>query len=134
MQIKYNNHVINSTNDYNYLGNTITPTLNFDRQFRLQCKRASGRVSLLSTVRPYLTVEAAKKIYNAMIDPIFLYCCTINLELTATQSLSIERIEDRSSKIIFPCGKKRVSSVYNERNRRACLVVKNVLAMLLALR
>ena len=124
MQNKYNNHVIKSTNDYHYLGSTITPTSNFDRQLRSQCKTASGRVSLLSKVRPYLTEEVAEKIYNAMIAPIFLYCCTINLELTATQRLSVKRIEDRSSKITFLCGKKRVSSIYNEHNRRACLIVR----------
>ena len=91
LQIKYNNYIINNANEYNYLGNTITPSLNFDKQFRSQCRRSSGRVCLLPKVRPYLTVEAAEKIYNAMIAPIFLYCCTINLHLTATQRLSITR-------------------------------------------
>ena len=124
LQIKYNNYIINNANEYNYLGNTITPSLNFDKQFRSQCRRSSGRVCLLSKVRPYLTVEAAEKIYNAMIAPIFLYCCTINHHLTATQRLSIEKIEERSSKVIFPCGKKHVPSIFNEQCRRACLVVR----------
>ena len=124
LQIKYNSYTINTTTEYNYLGNTITPTLNFDRQFRSKCRKASGRVSLLSKVRPYLTVEAAEKVYNAMIAPIFLYCCIINLQLTATQRRSLEKIEERSSRIIFLNGEKRVPSIYSERSRRACLVVR----------
>ena len=67
LEVTYNSHIINTTTEYNYLGNTITPTLNFDQHFRSQCRKSSGRVSLLSKVRPYLTVDAAEKIYNSMI-------------------------------------------------------------------
>ena len=52
LQIKYNNYIINNANEYNYLGNTITPSLNFDKQFRSQCRRSSGSCLLYTSPSP----------------------------------------------------------------------------------
>jgi len=66
--------------EYNYLGNTITPTLNFIKNFQSPYKKVSGRINLLSKVREYLIRQAAEKVYQTMI-------CTTDVILLPSQLL-----------------------------------------------
>ena len=120
-EVKYSSCIINVANEYNYLGNTITPTLSFDKNFQLRYKKASSRVNLLSKVREYLTRQAAEKVYQTMIAPLMLYCCLLNLKLSTTQKKSLASIESRASSIIYTGTDEKVKSIYNDMNIKGCL-------------
>jgi hypothetical protein len=125
LEIKYRGNVINNTSRYEYLGNLIDPALNLNENFQRWYKKASGRIRFLSKVRPYLTVEAAEKIYNMMIIPLLTYCSIIKLNLSKIQEDHLLSIESRAFKIIHGNRhSKKVPSVYCLIKHRACVAVR----------
>ena len=128
LTVKYGDHIINNTSCYEYLGNSIDPSITMNMNFKKRYKKASSRIRLLGKVRHYLTIEAAEKVYNTMIAPLLTYCCIVKLPLSTTQVASLKSIEDRASKILY--GKsvmKEVSSISRLRNIRACSIVHKCL-------
>ena len=77
LKISYNGTLISFVSEYVYLGNVIDSTLtlqsNFNRAYNRAYKRASNRLRLLKSVREYLDINAATKIFNMMILPILSY-------------------------------------------------------------
>ena len=89
----YRFNIINQVNSYVYLGNTIDSSLNLNKNFGKKYKKASGRMRLLTKVRPYLNHAAAFDIFNMMIIPLLTYCSIINLNCTLTHKRLISSIE-----------------------------------------
>lgn len=119
-EVKYNNYTINVTDEYSYLGNIITPTLNLDRNFQERYRKMSNRIRLLTKICEYLTPEATYKVYDSMIEPLMLYCCSLNLDLTSTQQKKLTSIENRASALIG----ETVASIHNKMKIKCCLTVK----------
>ena len=74
LSVKYKNTIINTTNEYKYLGVEIEGSLNLNSHFDKCYKRAAGRLRLLAKLRTYLNVVSAKAIYDSMILATFTYC------------------------------------------------------------
>ena len=77
-------NMINQANSYMYLGNNINSNLKLNENFDKKYKKASGRMRLLTKVRPYLNQAAAFEIFNMMIVALLTYCSIINLNCTLT--------------------------------------------------
>ena len=69
------------------------------QQFPLY-KRAAGRFNLLRRIRPFIDKSSAKKIYKAMIQPVFTYCGTLGLCWSHSRKSRIESIERQRQKVI----------------------------------
>ena len=120
--IKHNNTIVNSVTQYCYLGNTLDHHLNLSKNFDHYYKIASGRLRLLFSVRKFLTLNAAKSIYDLMIAPLLTYSCSIKTTFNEGQKSKLASLERRAAMIIgVPSIKKTESLIEKE----ICNMVKN---------
>ena len=63
-------------------------------------RKASGRLRLLKRIRPSLTIQSVRSIYQSMILPVFFYCNTITLDLSKSFKQKLRNFEDRANRII----------------------------------
>ena len=121
-EVDYRGTLNHQTSRYKYLGNTINPSLNFNDDFQVKYKKASGRLRLLAKVRPSLNQKSAEQIYGMMVTPLLTYCSLLNLKLTETQKKMLKSIEKRASRLV----NKPVNSFETE-IKKCCLQVKKCL-------
>ena len=114
---------IDMTTNYKYLGVYLDPTLNLDMHFYETYKRAAGRVNLLRRIRSNIDTVSAKRIYRAMIMPIFTYCGQITLGWSETRTCQIRNLEQRSHRIILQNSKCLNCEFRLTLNAKACLFV-----------
>ena len=95
--------------------------MNFEKCYR----KASRRIHLLQKVRQYLSVEAAEKIFNMMIVPLFKYCCLLKLPLTKTQTSMLSSLQNRASSVIYGNDnhEKKIVSILHQRQVKSCVTV-----------
>ena len=88
--------------------------------------RASGRLRLLATIRGYLDVTSAMRIYRLMILPTFTYCGIFQLKLSTTQSKRLPSFQNRSVKVIQGnvTAQSYILSVRSANNIRTCKLVR----------
>ena len=115
-EVYYPGTPIHQTSRYKYLGNTINPSLNFNDDFQVKYKKASGRLRLLAKVRPSLNQKSAEQIYDLMVTPL------LNLKITETQKKMLKSIEKRASRLV----NKPVNSFETEIKKKCCLQVKKM--------
>ena len=99
--VKIRDQSICYSTSYKYLGITLDPTLTLGHHLLNTYRKASGRLRLLKRIRPSLTVQSARSIYQSMILPVFSYCNTITLDLSESFTQKLRNFEDRASRIIF---------------------------------
>ena len=119
--IKYRNEVVNTVTHYKYLGTELNTSLNLNEDFNLSYKKTTSRLRLLLKIRPYLTVKAAKTIYQATIVPVMTYSRMINLNLTSTQRKKLQSIDDRARKII---PSDTICSIESTIKKNCCVLVR----------
>ena len=73
LTVYYRETIINFVIKYKYLGNILDNHLTFQTNFDSYYKKASGRLMLLSKMRPNLTEGDAKKVYDMMIVPLLTH-------------------------------------------------------------
>ena len=56
---------------------------------------------MLSTIRPFLTLEAANRVYKAMVLPVLDYCDVVWHECGQGNNDDIERLQKRGSRIVY---------------------------------
>ena len=98
--VKTRDQSICYSTSYKYLGITLDPVLTLSHHLLNTYRKASGRLCLLQRIRPLLTIQSAKSMYqsSSMILPVFSYCNTITLDLSESftqnyETLRIEQIE-----------------------------------------
>ena len=124
LAIKYNNNIVNPVTQYCYLGNIIDQHLTLSPNFDFYYKRATCRIRLLKSVRKYLTVKAAKSVYESMILPLLTYSSAIKTSYTNTQIGKLQSLEHRAAKII---GVNNVKSTKSVVESQICSLVKQCL-------
>ena len=100
LEIKINETLLNQTTCYKYLGVHLDSSLTMNENFQVKYKKLSSRLRLLSKLRSNLTFQAAKKIYNSIIVPVFTYCGIVNMNLSKTSTKKLNRIHKRAATII----------------------------------
>ena len=126
--IRYKGTRINVTTSYRYLGVEIDSALNLNTNFELCCKRASGRLRLLSKLSCFLDSQTACEIYRSMIVPVVTYCGILNLKITTGQSKKLAALHERAMGIIGMNPKEfSILSPEKVNIRRACVLVHNIM-------
>ena len=126
-EVLYNHNVIRNVTEYKYLGNIVDSNLALTDDFESKYKKASGRVRLLKTLRPYLSSVAASNVYNMMVTPLLTYCGIINLEHTQSQLDKFMSIDKRARAIVNDNAIKIPSSIEKQIYKRACILVRKSL-------
>ena len=60
-----------------HVGVKLYGNLSWNEHVDLICNKVSKRLDLLSRIRPYLTLKAAKCEHNCLVQPIFDYTVTV---------------------------------------------------------
>ena len=63
-RIQLHGKEIDRVSSFCYLGVTLDENLSWNEHVELICNKVSKRLGLLSRIRPYLTLKAAKYVYN----------------------------------------------------------------------
>ena len=74
--------------------------------------KLNSRVNLLKRARKYLNLSLSDLIYNALIKPIFEYCCSVwgNTKIDNLQRLL--RIKERCARVILNAGSERTVGLF----------------------
>ena len=99
LNISYNGTSISFVSEYVYLRNVIDSTLTLQSNFNRAFKRASSRLRLLKSVREYLDINAATKIFDMMILPILSCGGPVKLTYTRTQKDHLISLLNRAKHI-----------------------------------
>ena len=65
------------------------------------CDKVNKRLGILARIRSCLTVNAAKRVCNALIEPILCYTDTVWGELSAISSKTLQRLQNRAARIVL---------------------------------
>ena len=98
--VKNRDQSICSSTSYKYLGITLAMLTLSHHLLIYLYRKASGRLCLLKTIRPSITIQSARSIYQSMILPVFTYCNTITLDLSTSFTQKLRNFEDRANIII----------------------------------
>ena len=63
--------------------------------------KVGTRLKLLSRIRPYLTPDAAKCVYNGLVQPLFDYCDIAWSKLFEECSQELQRLQNKAARIIL---------------------------------
>ena len=122
--ISYNGTPISFAPEYVYLGNVIDSTLTLQSNFNRAYKRASNCLSLLKSVREYLDINAATKIFNMIILPILSYAGPVKLTYTRTQKDRLISLLNRAKDIT---GNDTLGDIHDVIQRQNCMLVRKYL-------
>ena len=99
--ISLNGQSIKHTDTFKYLGVVLDDTLTFNDHVDYVRMKVSKILGMFSRIRPSLTLEAANRLYKAMVLPVLDYCDAVWHECGQGNSDKIERLQRRAARIIY---------------------------------
>ena len=99
--ISLNGQSIKHTDTFMYLGVVLDDTLSFNDHVDYVRMRVSKILGMFSRIRPSLTLEAANRLYKAMVLPVLDYCDAVWHECGQGNSDKIERLQRRAARIVY---------------------------------
>ena len=85
---------------FKYLGVILDPSLTWNNHIDYIAKKISSRLGLLRKARNISPKQACVILYNAMILPLFDYCCVIWDGCGKTNQQYLEKLQRRAARII----------------------------------
>ena len=86
---------------FKYLGVVLDDTLSFNDHVDYVRMKVSKTLRKFSRIRPSLTLEAANRLYKAMVLPVLDYCDAVWHECGQGNSDKIERLQRRAARIVY---------------------------------
>ena len=99
--ISLNGQSIKHTDTFKYLGVVLDDTLSFNDHVDYVRTKVSKILGMFSRIRPSLTLEAANRLYKAMVLPVLDYCDAVWHECGQGNSDKMERLQRRAARIIY---------------------------------
>ena len=93
--------IIERVTAFSYLGIILDEQLSWKEHVENVCTKASKRLSILSRIRYCLTLNAAKCVYQSVIEPVINYGDVSWGELSASCCHSLQRLQNRAARIII---------------------------------
>ena len=100
LNINLDGKPVKYTEIFKYLGVVLANTLSFNDHTLYIRKKISKILGILSRIRPFLTLEAANKVYKTMVLPVLDYCDIVCNECGQGNNDDIERLQRRGSRIV----------------------------------
>ena len=66
-----------------------------------KASKVSKRINFLARIRPYITLRAAKCVYNCIIHPILTYADTVWGELSVGCSKNLQKLQNRAARVVI---------------------------------
>lgn len=103
--IMVDGEVIETEQEFKYLGVIIDDGLSFKPNVDYVCKKVSKKVGVLSRLARYITMGARISIYKSVITPHFDFCATL-LYLSDESSFErMQKLQNRAMRAILMCKK-----------------------------
>ena len=83
-----------------YLGIIIDSKLSFSRHTSQIISKITHKLIIFQQIRPFLTIEDSKKFYISYVRPLLEYCPVLLCSINKTQTLQIERLQNKALRII----------------------------------
>ena len=97
--------ILGSTVEYSpceeLLGITVDSELTFHKHIILLCSKANQKLSALARIAKYLTTDKRKILLNSFITAQFNYCSLIGMCHSRTLNNKINRIQERTLRIVY---------------------------------
>ena len=106
------------------MGTNLDSILALNGNFNSKYKNLSSRLRLLSKLRPNVNVKAAKLIYKNIVIPVFTYCGTVNINISRTSLVKLDRIHERAVGIITKTNTVKLTPIMTYVKRHACQIVR----------
>ena len=91
---------VSFTTSYKYLGIEINSTFNMNSYFDIIYKKSTSRLRILYKIRPFMTANCARTLYQSMILPLLTYCGTLQLNYNNTQCKKLDSLHKRALNIV----------------------------------
>jgi len=101
MTLDIKNQIIPSSNSVKLLGIHIDNKLTFNGHISLMCKKANQKLNALARISPYLDINKKQTLFNAFFFSQFSYCPLIWMCHSREMNNKINRIHEKSLRIIF---------------------------------
>ena len=88
---------VSFTAPYIYMGIEINSTFNMNSYFDIIYKKSTSRLRILFKIRPFMTENCARTLYQSMILP---YCGTLQLNYNNTQRKKLDSLHQRALNIV----------------------------------
>ena len=82
------------------LGVDIDEYLTWDNHMLSIRQKVTRNVSVLRRVKPFLKTENLINIYRSIIEPYFTYCCIVWDSISETQTVNLQKLQNRAARII----------------------------------
>ena len=96
-----NNEPVSQVNNIKYLGCTVDDNLSFKIHFDKTVAKLNRANGVLRRVSPYIPISTRKNLYNTLALPHLDYCSNIWSNMPKTYIQRMQRIQNRSMRIIL---------------------------------
>ena len=99
--ISLNGQSVKHADTFKYLGVVLDDTLSFNDHVDYVRMKVSKLLGMFTRIRPLITLEAANRLYKAMVLPVLDYCDAVWHECGQGNSAKIERLQRRAARIVY---------------------------------
>ena len=99
-KIQLHGSAIDRVRNFFYLGVILDEYLSWKEHVSKVCTKVNKRLGLLGRIRSYLTLKAAKCVYNCLVLPVLCYTDTAWVELSVECKSRLQRLQNRTARII----------------------------------
>jgi hypothetical protein len=115
INIDLDGNVIKQVDKAKSLGLIIDKNLFWSNHIDMKCKKNSSAIGSLKRIRPFISIQTAIEIYNAIIQPHFDYCSPVWDEFNATLCEKTPKLQNRAAKVITKSSYDGSSSILLEK-------------------
>ena len=96
---------IEEVNEMKYLGVVLDRTMSLKEHVNYIVKKVGKKIGYLKRVGKYLTAYTRATVYRTIVSPHYEYCCTLLLNVSATDQAKLQRTQNRAMRIILECSR-----------------------------
>ena len=115
IKIDLDSNVIKQVDKAKSLGLIIDKNLSWSNHIDMKCKKLSSAIGALKRIRPFISIQTAIEIYNAIIQPHFDYCSPVWDEFNATLREKMQKLQNRAARVITKSSYDASSSILLEK-------------------
>ena len=82
------------------LGVTVDENLSWKSNTESICSKISSGIYALKQIKTFVDIKTLISVYNALIQPYFIYCCEVLDVFGETQSKRLQKLQNRAARVI----------------------------------
>ena len=100
-EIKVCDDVVERVQVFKYLGVYMDINLNWHTHVEIFSKKISSKIGILRRVKPFLTIDLSKTMFNAIVLPHFTYCDIIWASSDETNISRLQKLQNTCARVIL---------------------------------